>query len=188
MTHEQAMVPVEHIEQAILIIRGQKVILDRDLAALYGVETRALNQAVRRNAARFPVDFMFALTREEIRGISQIVISSGLKFSKRVTVFTQEGVAMLSGVLHSPRAIHVNVAIMRAFVRLRRTLALHKDLAVKLVELERNIAGHDANIRTLFEAIRQLMAPSEPPPRKQIGFHVKERGATYGAHLPAVRT
>jgi hypothetical protein len=155
-----------------------EVMLDRDLAQLYGVETRVLNQAVRRNAERFPADFMFSLTREEVLRISQFVISSDLKFSKNVYAFTQEGVAMLSGVLRNARAVHVNIAIMRAFVRLREMLTTNKDLARKLAELEKRMASNDDSIRLLFEAIRELM--NKPiPPRKQIGFHLKERHSPY---------
>src|SRR4030095_1094472 len=112
--------PSERIEEAIFMVRGERVMLDRDLAVLYGVETRALNQAVTRNRERFPKDFMFELTRQEILGISQIVTSSTLRFSKRVTAFTEQGVAMLSSVLRSKRAIQANVEIMRTFVRLRK--------------------------------------------------------------------
>ena len=153
--------------------------LDKDLAQLYGVETRVLNQAVRRNAGRFPVDFMFELTREEIMRISQFVISSDLKFSRNVFAFTQEGVAMLSGVLRSPRAVHVNIAIMRAFVRLREAMASSKEFARRLDELEKRIASHDESIRTLFQAIRQLMASPEKQPKK-IGFQLREKRAAYG--------
>jgi len=172
------VIPVERVQQVIYLIRGQKVMLDRDLAQLYGVETRVLNQAVRRNAERFPPDFMFELTRDEIMRISQFVISSDLKFSKNVYSFMQEGIAMLSGVLRSPRAIQVNIAIMRAFVRLREVMAGSKELARKLGELERRIASHDESIQTLFQAIRQLMAPKEPA-KKQIGFQLKEKRASY---------
>jgi hypothetical protein len=169
------VIPVEVIERKILLIRGQKVMLDRDLAALYGVETRVLNQAVRRNIDRFPEDFMFALTRDEIMRISQTVISSehsdkaSLKFSKNVTAFTEQGVAMLSSVLNSDRAIHVNIAIMRAFVKLREILSTHKELAHKLAELEGRIEKHDGEIKAIFNAIRQLMTPPEPR-RRRIGF------------------
>jgi hypothetical protein len=131
------IVPLERIESRIFLIRGQKVLLDRDLATLYEVETRILNRAVQRNRERFPVDFMFPLTREEIVRISQIGTSSeSLKFSKNVNVFTEQGVAMLSGLLNSTRAIAVNIAIMRAFVRLRQLIASHADLARKLATLE----------------------------------------------------
>ena len=143
--------------------------LDRDLAELYGVETRVLNQAVSRNRERFPADFMFRLTREEIVGISQFVTSSNLKFSKRVTAFTEQGVAMLSSVLRSKRAIAVNVQIMRTFVRLRQMLTSNAELARKLEQLEEK---YDHQFKVVFDAIRQLMIPPEPK-RKQIGFHAK---------------
>jgi uncharacterized coiled-coil protein SlyX len=148
------------------------------LAGLYGVETRVLNQAVRRNRDRFPDDFMFSLTREEIRNLSQIVISSGIKHAPNVFAFTEQGVAMLSSVLNSKRAIEVNILIMRAFVRLREAMA-SKDLARRLDELEKRIASHDEHIRTLFQAIRQLMAAPERTPKK-IGFQLREKRASYG--------
>jgi hypothetical protein len=170
--------PAERIEKVIFLIRGQKVVLDRDLAKLYGVETRVLNQAVRRNRGRFPDDFMFSLTREEIRNLSQIVISSGIKHAPNVFAFTDQGVAMLSSVLNSKRAIEVNILIMRAFIRLREAMAGSKELALKLDELEKRIAGHDKSIQTLFQAIRQLMAPKEAP-KKRIGFQLKEKRAAY---------
>jgi hypothetical protein len=171
-----ALVPMEKIRQEILLVRGQKVMLDRDLAMLYGMETRALNQAVKRNRDRFPDDFMLELTRDEIMRISQSVISSpGLKYSKTVYAFTEQGVAMLSSVLNSPRAIQVNIAIMRAFVQLRAILSTHADLAQKLEELEKK---YDAQFRVVFDAIRQLMTPPEPP-RKPMGFHVKEPRSVY---------
>ncbi len=168
------------IEQAILLIRGQRVMLDRDLAAMYGVTTSNLNKAVSRNLGRFPTDFMFQLTMDEANALRfQIgILKKGLHFKYLPYVFTQEGVAMLSGVLRSPRAEQVNIAIMRAFVRLRETLSLHKDLAHKLGELERKIENHDENIRTLFEAIHSLMTPPETPHR-EIGFHVKEGKVPY---------
>ena len=155
--------------------------LDRDLAKLYGVETRALNQAVRRNMDRFPDDFMFPLTREEIMRISQFVISSEhqgvktLKFSKNVMAFTEHGIAMLSSVLNSKRAIQVNIEIMRAFVRLRRILASNANLARKLDELEKK---YDGQFRVVFEAIRQLMAPPESK-KRPIGFLVEEPKIPY---------
>jgi len=167
-------VPVELIERRIYGIRGHKVMLDRDLAALYGVETRVLNQAVRRNLERFPQDFMFPLTREEILNLSQIVISSEIKHAPNVFAFTEQGVAMLSSVLRSRRAIQVNIAIMRAFVRLKRVISTHKELARKLDLLERKVGKHEGEIQTIFEAIRKLMTPSPPQPekpRRQIGFH-----------------
>ena len=166
------IVPLERIDGLILLVRGMKVMLDRDLAALYGVETRALNQAVKRNSGRFPEDFMFSLTRPEVRRISQSVTSSaGLKYSKSVNVFTEQGVAMLSGVLTSPRAVQVNVEIMRAFVRLRQLLASNAELERRLGALERK---YNRKFRVVFDAIRELMTPLPPiksAPEREIGFH-----------------
>jgi hypothetical protein len=179
MASKQLPIPAERIENAILLVRGQKVMLDKDLAVLYGAETRVLNQAVRRNTKRFPPDFMFELTREEIMRISQTVISSEIKYSRRVHAFTEQGVAMLSSILNSERAIEVNIAIVRVFVRLREMMATHKELAFKLAELEDRPEGHDEQIQNIFEAIRQLMTPPEPP-KKKIGFEVKESAARYG--------
>jgi hypothetical protein len=157
-------------------LRGEKVLLDRDLAELYGVETRVLNQAVGRNKKRFPEDFMFVLTREEITRISQSVTSSKIKYSKRVTAFTEQGVTMLSSVLNSDRAIEVNIAIMRAFVQLRKMIASNEELARKLDELEEK---YDEQFRIVFEAIRALIDQDEKPPKK-IGFEVSEDRSSYG--------
>ena len=178
MGYKVELVAPPQIEQAILLVRGQRVMLDRDLAAMYGVTTGNLNKAVQRNLSRFPADFMFQLTEEEASRFQIGILKRGLNIKYLPYVFTQEGVAMLSGVLRSPRAEQVNIAIMRAFVRLRETLSLHKELAHKLGELERKIENHDENIRTLFEAIHQLMTPPETP-RREIGFHVKETGPPY---------
>jgi hypothetical protein len=175
---ETSLEPVERIENLIYLVRGQKVMLDRDLAALYGVETRALNQAVRRNRNRFPPDFMFALDRDEIMRISQSVTSSRLRFSKQVWVFSEQGIAMLSSVLHSDRAIAVNIAIMRTFARLRQFLADHAELARQLAEVVRHVQDHEQKIQAIFDVLHRLTHPPEPP-RKQIGFHVRERGAVY---------
>jgi len=179
MANRAVTIPADRIERSIHLIRSQKVMLDRDLAELYGVETRVLNQAVGRNIERFPEDFMFALTREEIMRISQTVTSSEIKYSKRVRAFTEQGVAMLSTVLRSQLAIQVNIAIMRAFVKLRETLATHKELARKLGEMEKRLKVHDEQIETVFEAIRQLMTPAEKS-GKEIGFLVKEKPTKYG--------
>ena len=183
MRYKTDSVAPPQIQSAILLIRGQRVLLDRDLAALYGVTTGHLNRAVRRNVNRFPSDFMFQLTADEAEAVRcQIgILQKGLHFKYLPCVFTQEGVAMLSGALNSPRAEQVNIAIMRAFVRLRETLSLHKELAHKLSELERKIENHDESIRTLFEAIHQLMTPPEAP-RREIGFHVKESSTPYRVH------
>ncbi|MBI5881670.1 MAG: ORF6N domain-containing protein [Elusimicrobia bacterium] len=168
--------PVEAkgIERRILLIRGFRVMLDADLAALYGVTTFNLNKAVKRNLDRFPADFMFQLDPAEAEGlIFQTGISKrpGRGGSRYLPhAFTEQGVAMLSSVLRSPRAIHVNIAIMRTFVMVRQTLAIHKELAAKLHELERRIIGHDAQIANIFDAIKWLMTSPKEPPRK-IGFH-----------------
>ena len=168
MAGSQSIVPTERIERAILYIRGEKIMLDRDLAELYGVETRALVQAVRRNRERFPQDFMFQIAREELRGLrSQIVISKGRGGLRRLPyAFTEQGVAMLSSVLKSKRAAAVNVEIMRAFVRLRSLLASHADLSRKLDALE---ARYDSQFKIVFDAIRELMTPPEPK-RRRLGF------------------
>jgi len=176
------IVPPERIERLIYLIRGHKVILDADLAELYGVETRVLIQAVKRNLRRFPADFMFQLSDEETKLLrSQFVISKKRRGGRRYLpyAFTEQGVAMLSGVLNSERAVEINIEIMRAFVRLREMLLTHRDLARKLDALERKFESHDVHIRALFEAIRQLMTPEKPNKRK-IGFLVKDRAASYG--------
>lgn len=171
MKDSLAKIPVERIEKVIYMVRGEKVMLDRDLAELYGVETRVLNQSVSRNKERFPADFMFELSREEIKGISQIVTSSNIKFSKRVTVFTEQGVAMLSSVLRSKRAVSVNVEIMRTFVRLRRMLASNAELAKRLDDLEKK---YDGQFKVVFDAIKRLMLPPATP-KNEIGFTAKAK-------------
>ncbi|MDD4872750.1 MAG: ORF6N domain-containing protein [Kiritimatiellae bacterium] len=176
------VIPIEQVQSTIFLLRGQRVMLDADLAVLYGVETKALKRAVNRNRDRFPSDFMFVLTPQEFTNLRcQIGTSSERHGGRRHLpyAFTEQGVAMLSSVLRSNRAIHVNIAIMRAFVQLREVLNTSKTLALKLKELEDKISSHDESIRTLFEAIRELMMPSETS-RKQIGFHVKESRARYG--------
>ncbi len=164
----KALAPV-HVERKILLLRGERVMIDADLAALYGVTTSALVQAVKRNPARFPSDFMFQLTPEEHAVLrSQTVISKAGRGGRRTAAyaFTEQGVAMLSSVLRSSRAVHVNVEIMRAFVRLREMLSTHADLARKLAALEKK---YDAQFRVVFDAIRDLMAPPAKP-RRSIGF------------------
>ena len=166
-------IPSELIENRIYLIRGQKVMLDTNLADLYGVETRALVQAVKRNLDRFAEDFMFQLTKEELElWRSQIVISkpaARMALRRRPYAFTEQGVAMLSSVLRSSQAVKVNIAIMRAFVRLRELLATHKGLAHKIEALERKDAEHDARFRVVFEAIRELVEET-PPSKRRIGF------------------
>ena len=161
---DSSLIPVERIEKAIYLIRGEKVMLDRDLAALYGVTTSALKQAVRRNSERFPHDFMFVLSQSEFDDWrSQIVISSsdrkGLRYAPMA--FTEQGVAMLSSVLRSKRGIFVNVEIMRAFVKLRRIIASNAGLSRRFDELE---SKYDRQFKVVFDAIRQLMSP--PLPRR----------------------
>ena len=170
----KSLIPIENVESRIYIIRGQKVMLDRDLAELYGVPTKRLNEQVKRNRTRFPPDFMFKLTVDEaLASRSQIAtLKQGQNIKYAPLVFTEQGVAMLSTVLNSERAVQVNIAIMRAFVRLRRLLSSNKELAAKLAELERKVAGLGSQVGGIFEAIRQLMNPPEPkavPPRR-IGF------------------
>ena len=180
MTKKGAVVPAERVEKAILLVRGQKVILDADLAQLYGVETKQLKRAVRRNISRFPEDFMFQLTKEELDNLRSHFGTSSWGGTRYLPLaFTEQGVAMLSSVLNSERAIEVNIAIMRAFVKLREMVSTHKKLASKLSELERKIESHDESIQTIFEAIRQLMIQPEKPGRK-IGFGVKGKRAAYG--------
>lgn len=162
----------ERIEQSILVIRGQRVMLDSDLAKLYGVSTKALNQAVKRNTDRFPKDFMFRLTQQEK---SEVVTNcdhlSKLKFSPTMPfAFTEHGAIMVANVLNSVRAVEVSIYVVRAFVKLREVLGTHKALAHKLAELERQVESHDNHIRSLFEAIRQLMEPPRQKSRR-IGFN-----------------
>ncbi len=181
-------VPMERIQKAIYLIRGQRIMLDADLALLYGVSVGRLNEAVRRNTQRFPDDFMFQITKDEFRELkiqigrlnlkSQIAISSSGWGGRRHApyAFTEQGVAMPSTVLRSDRAIRVNIEIMRAFVRMRQILATNSDLERRLSELEKK---YDAQFRVVFDALRRLMTPTAPS-HKQIGFEVKERSARYG--------
>lgn len=160
--------PAVHVDSRIFLVRGQKVLLDRHLAELYGTTTRLINQAVRRNLDRFPDDFMFVLTRDEVTRISQFETSSGLKYSKSVWAFTEQGIAMLSGLLNSPRAVAVNIEIMRTFVRLRQMVAGHADLARKLATMEKK---YDAQFKVVFDAIRELMTPPTEEEVREMGFH-----------------
>jgi hypothetical protein len=170
---ERRLVSKTRIERAILVFRGQRVILDADLAALYGVPTKRFNEQVRRNRERFPPDFMFRVTQEEYAILrSQIATSSFPSHGGRrylPCVFTEHGALMAASVLNSPRAIEMSILVVRAFVKLRSLLASHGQLAAKLDELERKLATHDKQIVVLFDAIRRLMAPPEKPGRT-IGF------------------
>ena len=170
-----SLIPHKFIEQSIFLFRGHKVMLDKHLAALYGVAIKRLNEQVRRNMKRFPLDFMFQLTQREVRSLrSQFATldknSRGQHRKYLPLVFTEQGVAMLSSVLKSDHAIQVNVAIMRAFVRLREFLSTHKELAHQLNELERKVEKHDSEIKAIFDAIRNLMASPPEKPKQKIGF------------------
>jgi hypothetical protein len=176
---------IKDVGSLIITIRNQKLIVDRDLAEIYGVETRRLNEQVKRNPERFPEDFMFQLTKEEadfwLRSRSQIAI---LKRGKNIKylpyAFTEHGAIMAANVLNSPQAVRMSVFVVRAFVKLREMLSAHKELAHKLAELERKLQNHDESIRSLVVAIRQLMRPPEPEtPKKRIGFLVEEPNVPY---------
>jgi len=179
---KKELIAITQLAQSIRVFRGQKVILDSELASLYGVASKVLNQAVKRNQDRFPADFMFQLTAVETSNLnwSQSVTSSRKHRAKayRPYAFTEQGVAMLSSVLRSDRAVKVNIAIMRAFVKLRETLETNRELARKFGELEGRVGKHDQEISAIIDAIRQLMAPPAKP-RRQIGFHVRETTPRY---------
>jgi hypothetical protein len=172
----KSIAPIEIIEQKILLIRGQKVMLDSVLATLYGVTTKRLNEQVRRNLRRFPADFMYQLSKEEFESLRSHFATSSSWGGRRTRpyVFTEQGIAMLSSILNSDRAIDANIQIMRTFVKLREMIASHKDLARKLEELEKKYEGQ---FQIVFEAIRQLIAVEEKPKRK-IGY-IRERRAPY---------
>jgi hypothetical protein len=174
------IISIHRIAHAIFVIRGQKVLLDSELAALYGVTTGNLNKAVKRNRGRFPVDFVFQLSAEEAKSL---IFQSGTpnrRGGRRHLpyAFTEQGVAMLSSVLHSNRAVKVNIAIMRAFVRLREMLEANGELARKFAALEMRVGGHDKQIAGIIEAIRQLISKPDKP-KREIGFHVREKTLRY---------
>jgi hypothetical protein len=167
MSDRQSVIPMERIDRAIVVLRGARVMLSTDLAALYGVPARALVQSVKRNIERFPADFMFQLDAEEFANLkSQSVTSSWGGMRKPPYAFTEQGVAMLSSVLRSQRAVRVNIEIMRAFVRMRQLLSANADLSKRLDALEKM---YDGQFKIVFDAIRELMAPPEPP-RGKFGF------------------
>ena len=192
-TPSLALIPVDRVQHLIYLIRGQRVILSPDLAELYGVSVRTMNQAVNRNRERFPDDFMFQLTWDEtaifrsqvtpsqspanrpiLRSQSVILGLEHGKYSKyRPYAFTEQGVAMLSAVLRSPTAVRVSIEIVRAFVRLRQLLATHEDLRQKLEALERRLSDHDERFTLVFDAIRELMEPPDDPPKPPVGFHTE---------------
>ena len=169
------IIPDELVMNKIYLIRGQKVMLDRDLAELYGVPTKAFKQAVRRNIDRFPEDFMFEMISEELENWrSQIVTSNSDKMGLRYPpfCFTEQGVAMLSSVLNSETAIHVNIRIIRVFTKMRELLLTHKDILLQLEKIEKKLSGHDEEIQLIFKYLKQLLNPPQPP-RRKIGFRRK---------------
>ena len=178
MNEKVSLVPVEQITRLIQVVRGQKVIFDADLAQLYGVATKRLNEQVKRNTERFPEDFMFQLTKEEYATLrSQSATSNSGRGGTRYLpyAFTEHGAIMAANVLNSQRAIEISVFVVRAFVHLRRVLASHIELANKLQELEQQVSEHDEAIRSLVAAIRQLMASPQPEERSVIGFGEGEK-------------
>jgi phage regulator Rha-like protein len=185
-----ALVPTERVESCIYEVRGKKVIVDSDLAAIYGVETRVLNQAVKRNAERFPADFVFQLTKAEVAEwrflrSQSVILKSGQHLKYLPYAFTEHGAIMAATVLNSPQAVQMSLFVVRAFVKMRETLAGNRELSHKLEELERKLTerldDHEGAIRHLLDELQQLVNPPEPPepPRRQIGFHVQERKAKY---------
>jgi hypothetical protein len=172
MTGKNTLIVTESIEAKILLIRGQKVMLDADLAELYGVETKRLNEQVRRNSERFPEDFMFRLTADEkAEVVANCDHLAKLKYSPSLPyAFTEHGTIMAANVINSPRAVEISVHVVRAFVHLRELVSTHKELSHKLDELERKVSSHDQAIAGLINAIRQLMSPSEPKKKRAIGF------------------
>jgi len=175
--NNEVLVPIERIEERIFLIRGQKVMLDADLAELYGVLTKRLNEQVKRNKERFPKDFMFQLTKEEFANLKSQFATSSLEWGgkrKLPYAFTEQGVAMLSGILQSKRAVKVNVEIMRTFVKIRRIISSNIELARKLEELERKYDAHDVKIRAVFDAIKKLMEQPKKP-KSPIGFKASKK-------------
>jgi len=172
------MEPVEQIASRILLVRGQKVMLDADLAALYGVKTKRFNEQVRRNRDRFPVDFMFRLTDQELKNLRSQIATSSLRGRQmnwggqryRPFAFTEHGAIMAATILSTPRATEVSVFVVRAFVHLREMVAANKELSNKLDELERRVSHHDEAITSIVKAIRELATPPDPKPRRRIGF------------------
>jgi hypothetical protein len=180
MSAQTEITPACNIAPLIRSIRGARVILDTDLARIYSVETRALNQALKRNQARFPPDFAFELTREEILGISQTVISlRKLKFSKQVRAFTEHGALMAANILNSARAVTMSVYVIRAFVKMREDLAANAAILKRLVEIDKTLLLHDGALRDIYQKLRPLLEPPPLPPKPEIGFHVKEDAVPY---------
>ena len=188
MNHPTEPVPAIKITALIRCVRGGQVIIDTDLARLYGVETRVLNQAVKRNLERFPEDFVLELTREEILRISQTVISlRKLRFSKQVRAFTEHGALMAANILNSPRAVAMSVYVIRAFVKMRQDVAANAAILKRLAEIDKTLLVHDATLREILQQLRPLLAPPPEPPRTEIGFHVKEDSLPYRIKRKASR-
>jgi hypothetical protein len=180
MKNQTQIVPAGDVTPLIRCIRGQRVILDSDLSKLYGVETRALNQALKRNRGRFPEDFVFELAREEIVRISQSVTSlEKLKFSKRVLAFTEHGALMAATVLNSPRAVAMSVYVIRAFIKLREDLVANAAILKRLAEIDKSLLLHDGALRDIYQKLRPLLEPPQQAPKPEIGFHVKEDSVPY---------
>jgi hypothetical protein len=180
MTDQTEIIPAQNLAPLIRLIRDTRVILDTDLARIYGVETRALNQALKRNQERFPEDFAFELTREEILGISQTVISlHKLKFSKQVRAFTEHGALMAANLLNSPRAVAMSVYVIRAFVKMREHVAANAAILKRLAQIDQTLLIHDTALREVFQKLRPLLEPPPAPPKPEIGFHVKENTVPY---------
>jgi hypothetical protein len=173
MSHSQAVIPLGRIERCIFLIRGEKVMIDADLAEFYGVQTRRLNEQVQRNKSRFPEDFMFQLNRGEFEDLKSHFATSSSGWGGRRKLpyaFTEHGAIMAASVLSSPRAVEVSVFIVRAFIKLRQTLAGTKELARQLEHLERKLAQHDRQILNIIQAVKELLSPKKVPPKRRIGF------------------
>jgi len=179
VSYQTKLAPVRRIEEMIFLVRGQRVMLDSDLAKIYGVELKRLNEQVGRNAGRFPKDFAFQLSAQEYAGLrSQIATASKRNLRHLPWVFTEHGAIMLASVLRSPVAVEASVRVVRAFVGMREQLTATKELARKLADLEKRVGGHDAALENLFEAIRRLIEPPLPENRRQIGF-LRETATPY---------
>ena len=181
VSYKTKISPVRRIEDMIYLIRGQRVMLDSDLAQIYGVGLKRLNEQVRRNRERFPQDFAFQLVSQEFANLKSQFATSSLHGGKRKLpwVFTEHGALMLASILNSPIAVAASVRVVRAFVLMREQMAAHKELAGKLADLEQRVGGHDTAIQDLFEAIRRLVEPPLPENRREIGFHVRETAPPY---------
>ena len=189
MSDQTEILPSPNVLPLIRVIREARVILDTDLAKLYGVETRALNQALKRNQQRFPEDFAFELTRDEILGISQTVTSlRNLKFSKQVRVFTEHGALMAANILNSPRAVTMSVYVIRAFVKTREDHAANAFILKRLAEIDKSLLLHDTALRDIYQKLRPLLEPPPAPPKPEIGFHVKEDAVPYRVKRKAARS